>query len=99
MLISKTKTVLAPLHIAAINRRTESIRMLIAAGADVNSKTRGGATPLDIAERRRYADIIALLTEAQQDATETTQLDTEMAVAPALPEQFYRDETQEQRAR
>ena len=57
--------------------------MLIEAGADINPQTRGGDAPLDIAERLGYADIIALLTEAQQDATEADASDVEVVINPA----------------
>ena len=40
-----------PLHFAAANDRKEVAEMLIAAGADVNAKTKYGSTPLDWAIR------------------------------------------------
>jgi ankyrin repeat protein len=39
------------LHYAAANDRKEVAEMLIAAGADVNAKTKYGSTPLDWAIR------------------------------------------------
>ena len=45
-----------PLNYAAFVGRKEIAELLIAAGADVNTKDDGGDTPLDWAEKVRYAD-------------------------------------------
>ena len=45
-------------------RHTETLRRLIAAGANVNIPDRGGATPLAHARRRGYAAMVTLLEAA-----------------------------------
>ena len=43
--------------------RKDIVELLIAKGADVNVRTKGGRTPLDLAKRRGYTEIIELLRE------------------------------------
>jgi ankyrin repeat protein len=45
-------------------RHTEVVRLLVAAGADVNLADSGGITPLAHAQRRGFAEIIAILQAA-----------------------------------
>ena len=42
-------------------RHTEVVRLLVAAGADVNLADSGGITPLAHAQRRNFAEIVAIL--------------------------------------
>lgn len=42
-------------------RHTETLRLLVAAGADVNIADRAGTTPLAHARRRGYADMVRIL--------------------------------------
>ena len=45
-------------------RHTESVRLLVAAGADVNLADRDGVTPLAHARRRGFKDMVAILERA-----------------------------------
>ena len=45
--VKGTNQGMTPLHLAVHNNQKEIVELLIAAGADVNAKRTGGATPLD----------------------------------------------------
>lgn len=49
------------LHICGISGRVEAARILLDAGADVNSRSLKGFTPLDIANRNGHTELAALL--------------------------------------
>ena len=51
----------SPLDMAIRNEHTEIAELLIAKGADVNTKDDDGDTPLDYAHRRVYTEVAALL--------------------------------------
>ena len=48
--VKGTNQGMTPLHLAVNNNQKEIVELLIAAGADVNAKRTGGATPLDFSE-------------------------------------------------
>ena len=50
-----------PLHFAALEGRKEIAELLITKGADVNSRTRDGLTPLDRAIKYQRNETAALL--------------------------------------
>ena len=45
------------IHDAAVDRNIEAVKQHLAAGTDVNAKTRSGNTPLDVAIRDDVAEI------------------------------------------
>lgn len=59
-----------PLHIAAFDRITPTVRMLLAAGANPNAKTRGGTTPLMGVASQWFAPNAKALLEAGADPLE-----------------------------
>jgi ankyrin repeat protein len=56
-----------PIYYAILNDRTENAKLLIAAGADVNRKNKGGTFPLMRAARRPAYSIVFALLEAGAD--------------------------------
>jgi ankyrin repeat protein len=54
----------SPLALAVRNGRTEAVRKLIAAGANVNESTRYTLTPLAVAAERGHIDVLKLLLDA-----------------------------------
>ena len=61
------------LHWAAFNGDTEVARLLMAAGADLESRTRLGAhRPLHVAAKEGHGTVVALLLEAGTDASALT---------------------------
>jgi cytohesin len=52
-----------PLHIAAVNRRANIARILLAHGADPFIAQPSGWTPLDVALAKRCAELVDILTE------------------------------------
>lgn len=56
-----------PLHIAAENDKTEVIRLLLDAGAEVNARDARGATPLILTGKRAPGESAALLLKAKAD--------------------------------
>jgi ankyrin repeat protein len=56
---------MSPLHIAAMDGRTDIAQLLIDAGADVNATdgARGRTTPLDLALREGHSEMVQLLRE------------------------------------
>ena len=61
-----------PLHLAATNPNTSSLKALVAAGADVNARDNDGATPLHMAAYTQHAAHARLLLEAGADTTVKT---------------------------
>ena len=57
-----------PLHSAAAGRHHEVCRLLIAAGADVNVRQRGGYTPIHAAAQNGDVELVELLLSAGADA-------------------------------
>jgi len=53
-----------PLHLAVLEKRTACVRVLLAAGAEVNSRNNLGQTPLASAARDGSRDIVELLLSA-----------------------------------
>lgn len=51
----------ARLRFACCNGELELMRLLLAAGADVNAKNERGDTPLSVAAEKGYTDIVELL--------------------------------------
>jgi hypothetical protein len=56
-----------PLHFAACNGKTECVRLLIEAGANVNAQTCGQGTALHCSAEEGYTEIVALLLKANAD--------------------------------
>jgi len=50
-----------PLHLAIFHKNTKVTKLFIKHGANVNAKNKDGATPLDIATKNEYKDMIQLL--------------------------------------
>jgi ankyrin repeat protein len=63
-----------PLHLAVEGGHAEAVELLLDMGADVNARTRRGATPLQMAEAMGYEAIAQLLCGRG----------AEVAAAPAL---------------
>ena len=61
-----------PLHLAVVTRQLDIIRRLLAAGVSRASKDVQGNTPLHVASREGYADIIAILL-CDDSSTDTSQ--------------------------
>jgi ankyrin repeat protein len=65
---------LTALHGAAIGKKSDAIKRLLEAGADVTLEDKTGKTALDIAEQSKDAASIQLLREAADgQATEQTE--------------------------
>ena len=60
---------LLPVHHAARMKKVENMKMLLAAGADVNSRTETGLTPLSLS--RQNVELVLFLLEAGADPTIT----------------------------
>lgn len=60
-----------PLHIAAENDKTEVIRLLLNAGAEVNARDSRGATPLILTGKKTPGESAALLLKAKADINVT----------------------------
>ena len=50
------------LHWACAEGKTQVVKLLVEKGADVNAKTERGYTPLDLARKRKYHEIVDFLT-------------------------------------
>ena len=50
-----------PLHLAAANNNIDSMKSLIAQGADATGKNKDGLTPLNLAEQKNHKEATALL--------------------------------------
>ena len=50
-----------PLHVACTTDRIAVIELLLAHGADVNTKTKNGCVPLALAQEREFDEIVELL--------------------------------------
>ena len=66
-------------------RHTEVVRLLVAAGADVNLADANGVTPLAHAQQRDYAAMVTILAAAGARASEPLPLPTFTPVATAVP--------------
>lgn len=66
----KNRTGATPLHVAAFNGRTDAVRALLAAGADINATAEHRFTPIMGAVCENHLDIVSLLIEmgAEVDA-------------------------------
>jgi ankyrin repeat protein len=56
-----------PLRHAVVRQDKDIVEILLAHGADIDISDRRGLTPLDLARRRGYAEIIELLTKAAEE--------------------------------
>lgn len=65
-----------PLHLAVEGGHADAVELLLDMGADVNARTRRGATPLQMAEAMGYEAVAQLLCARGAEA--------EVAAAPAL---------------
>jgi ankyrin repeat protein len=63
-----------PLHHAAIGGHVEVVKGLLDAGAVVDAKDYKGATPLQLAQRMKRAEVVQLLAQAEAEAAEVVQL-------------------------
>ena len=61
----------APLHLAAMNGDTETVRLLISAGADVHAKDSKGSTALHLAVLGGHSETAQVLIEAEAAFTES----------------------------
>ena len=50
--------------------RLSLVKMLISAGADLNAKSKRGNTPLELARRGGYTEIVELLSKAAGEKTD-----------------------------
>ena len=55
------RTVMTPLHAAALNGQKDLVLLLIEKGADIDAKARNGWTPSDVAAKWGHGDVVALL--------------------------------------
>lgn len=79
-----------PLHFAAINPDGSALKVLIAAGADVNAKDEDGTTPLHMSALARQTQAALLLLEAGADVNATR---NDGRTPRALAEKSRADET------
>ncbi|MBR4748287.1 MAG: ankyrin repeat domain-containing protein [Abditibacteriota bacterium] len=73
------------LHFAVLSNKPESVRLLLEKGVNPDTPNSRGELPLDIAEKNKYGDVIAVLKPAppeQEAAPDTPEGDSPAAEAP-----------------
>ena len=63
--ICEDYTKITPLHLAAQNGFLDVFKILVAAGANIETKTKDGDTPLDIAVLHKHNEIIDFMRDVQ----------------------------------
>ncbi len=78
-----------PLYLAAERGELEVVEWLLEVGADPNEKINSGSTPLSVAIRKKYKDIVALLKEASKriESTEANSRKNDDLIPDAQEEQ------------
>jgi len=74
-----------PLHWAALRGHAEVVRFLVAQGADQSARNKDGETPLQVAQRSRRSDVIALLQGAPAPPPVTRSAPAPSTPAPSTP--------------
>ena len=58
-----------PLHLAALKGDSETVKVLISAGADIHALNEEGATPLHLAAESGHSEVVRILIEAGADGS------------------------------